>query len=76
MSGSNYSAFPWWRIHAWVCWRITTDVDSIGQKDRYFGIFILLGFPVISVDYRLAPDHKFPSGPSDGWISYCWVLKY
>lgn len=34
------------------------------------------GYPVFSVDYRLAPNYKFPTAISDGWIAYLWMRKY
>ena len=31
---------------------------------------------VISVDYRLAPKHRFPTAVNDAWQALCWVREH
>ena len=35
----------------------------------------LLNVPIVSVDYRLAPEHPFPCGLDDVWQAYCWLVE-
>lgn len=34
------------------------------------------GYPIISIEYALAPEHKFPTANSDVLQGYIWIKKY
>jgi acetyl esterase/lipase/short-subunit dehydrogenase len=50
----------------------------IGDVDAYDGLTRTMayegGFAVISVDYRLGPEHKFPRFFEDSFDAYAWVI--
>ena len=45
-----------------------SDFTSVDIRDRF-------GMAVVSVDYRLAPEHPHPAGPDDGVAVARWLLE-
>ena len=50
--------------------------SSASSRSRNINYSTKTGFPVFSVDYRLAPDYRFPAALNDCWQAYCWLINY
>ena len=53
------------------------NVGSSGDQLKFTKDFTMkTNYPVFSMDYRLAPDYKFPKGLSDWFQVYLWLVYY
>jgi len=50
------------------------DLDSHGPLCA--DLSRMMGLPVVSVDYRLAPEHPFPAGPDDAIAAARWLAAH
>jgi acetyl esterase len=50
------------------------DIASHDSICRHFARYS--GAIVVSVEWRLAPEHKFPTGPNDCLAAYKWVAQH
>jgi len=52
----------------------------MGSRDSFDAVCRHLandsGLAVVSVDYRLAPEHPFPGALDDVWAATCWVAEH
>lgn len=60
----------WYHGGGWVI----GDLDTTDSSARSF--CAQAGAVVVSVDYRLAPEHPFPAGPDDAWAALRWVAEH
>ncbi|MFD7608336.1 alpha/beta hydrolase [Streptomyces mirabilis] len=47
-----------------------------GQDERLWRLAEQAGLAVVSVEYRLAPEHPFPAGPDDCEAAARWLVKH
>ncbi len=49
------------------------SVEVYDHVPRYFAKYG--GIAVVSVDYRLAPEHVYPTGVEDAYAALCWAVE-
>ncbi|MGZ8764114.1 MAG: alpha/beta hydrolase [Acidimicrobiia bacterium] len=60
----------WYHGGGWVIGSLETH-DGICRE-----LVDAAGCIVVSVDYRLAPEHRFPAGLDDAYAAACWVSDH
>ncbi|CEJ82339.1 hypothetical protein VHEMI02410 [[Torrubiella] hemipterigena] len=50
--------------------------DLDGEDSACRSVCVGANVVVVSVDYRLAPEHPFPTGLNDSWNSFLWMREY
>jgi acetyl esterase len=59
-------------LHGGGWWLGTLDQSDSSCR----GIATDVGCVVVSVDYRLAPEHKFPTAVEDSYAALLWVVEH
>ena len=47
-----------------------------GQDQRLWDTAVAANVAVVSVEYRLAPEYKYPAGPDDCETVACWLVEH
>jgi acetyl esterase len=58
----------WYHGGGWVI----GDLETADDPCRFLATNA--GVNVLSIDYRLAPEHPFPAAPEDAWAAYTWAI--
>ena len=53
---------------------VVADLNTYDATPR--GLALGAGAIVVSVEYRHAPEHKFPAQHEDAWTGYAWVVEH
>ncbi len=53
---------------------VTGDLDTTDLRCRILAEWA--GCVVVSVDYRMAPEHRFPAAVEDSYAATCWVADH
>ncbi|KAI0628304.1 Alpha/Beta hydrolase protein [Trametes polyzona] len=65
--GSSFPVLVWFHSGGWV-------VGDIDQDDSHLrSVCVDLQLCIVNVDYRLAPEHPFPTGLNDAYAAVKWV---
>jgi len=67
--GESAPVLVWYHGGGWVIGDLET-ADATCRK-----LCARAGVVVVSVDYRLAPEHPFPAAPADAWAALEWVAE-
>ena len=69
-SGASLPALVYFHGGGWVI----GDLDTHDVQCRQ--VTAEAGITVVAVDYRLAPEHKFPAAVDDAWAATRWVVSH
>ena len=68
-AGSGFGALVYFHGGGWV-------IGSLESHDRLCRTLAARsGVTVVSVDYRLAPEHRYPAAVEDAWTATAWAAE-
>ena len=68
-AGSNLPVVAWFHGGGWVVGSLDTH-DSLCRR-----LAADSGAAVVAVDYRLAPEHRYPAAVDDAWTATTWLAR-